>query len=130
MTDGTAFLGLRTATYSAADLAAAKEWYRRVLGFGPYFDEPFYVGFNVAGYELGIVPEAAAALDRPESGGLAYWGVADADAAHARLLGLGATDHEAVADVGGGIRVGAVRDPFGNILGIIENPTFRLPPQE
>lgn len=130
MTDGTAFLGLRTAKYSAADLAAAKEWYRQVLGFGPYFDEPFYVGFNVGGYELGIVPDEAAALDRPESGGLAYWGVADADAAHARLLGLGATDHEAVADVGGGIRVAAVRDPFGNILGIIENPTFRLPPQE
>lgn len=130
MTDGTAFLGLRTAKYSAADLATAKEWYRQVLGFGPYFDEPFYVGFNVGGYELGIVPDEAAALDRPESGGLAYWGVADADAAHARLLGLGATDHEAVADVGGGIRVAAVRDPFGNILGIIENPTFRLPPQE
>jgi predicted enzyme related to lactoylglutathione lyase len=130
MTDGTAFLGLRTAKYSAADLATAKEWYRQVLGFGPYFDEPFYVGFNVGGYELGIVPDEAAALDRPESGGLAYWGVADADAAHARLLGLGAIDHEAVADVGGGIRVAAVRDPFGNILGIIENPTFRLPPQE
>jgi predicted enzyme related to lactoylglutathione lyase len=130
MTDPTAFLGLRTAKYSAADLAAAREWYRRVLGYGPYFDEPFYVGFNVGGYELGIVPEEGAALDRPESGGLAYWGVADADAAYARLLGLGAAGHEAIADVGGGIRIGAVRDPFGNILGIIENPSFRLPGQE
>jgi predicted enzyme related to lactoylglutathione lyase len=123
-----AFLGLRTAKYSARDLAAAKEWYRRVLGFDPYFDEPFYVGFNVGGYELGIVPDDAAAVDRAEGGGLAYWGVDDADAAHARLLGLGATAHEAIADVGGGIRIGAVRDPFGNILGIIENPSFQLPP--
>ena len=123
-----AFLGLRTAKYSARDLAAAKEWYRRVLGFDPYFDEPFYVGFNVSGYELGIVPDDAAAVDRAEGGGLAYWGVDDADAAHARLLGLGATAHEAIADVGGGIRIGAVRDPFGNILGIIENPSFQLPP--
>ncbi len=123
-----AFLGLRTAKYSARDLAAAKEWYRRVLGFDPYFDEPFYVGFNVGGYELGIVPDDAAGVDRAEGGGLAYWGVDDADAAHARLLGLGATAHEAVADVGGGIRIGAVRDPFGNILGIIENPSFQLPP--
>ena len=123
-----AFLGLRTAKYSARDLAAAKEWYRRVLGFDPYFDEPFYVGFNVGGYELGIVPDDAAAVDRAEGGGLAYWGVDDADAAHARLLGLGATAHAAIADVGGGIRIGAVRDPFGNILGIIENPSFQLPP--
>ena len=123
-----AFLGLRTAKYSARDLAAAKEWYRRVLGFDPYFDEPFYVGFNVGGYELGIVPDDAAAVDRAEGGGLAYWGVDDADAAHARLLGLGATAPEAIADVGGGIRIGAVRDPFGNILGIIENPSFQLPP--
>ena len=124
-----AFLGLRTAKYSARDLAAAKEWYRRVLGFDPYFDEPFYVGFNVGGYELGIVPDDAAAVDRAEGGGLAYWGVDDADAAHARLLGLGATAHEAIADVGGGIRIGAVRDPIGNIHGIIENPSFQLPPR-
>lgn len=129
MTSAAAFLGLRTAIYSAADLAAAKEWYRRALGVDPYFDEPFYVGFNVGGYELGIVPDTAATVDRAESGGLAYWGVTDADSAHARLLGLGATPHEAVTDVGGGIRVGAVRDPFGNILGVIENPTFQLPGQ-
>ena len=117
------FLGLRTAKYSARDVAAAKEWYARVLGYGPYFDEPFYVGFNVGGYELGIVPDDRAAADRPESG-VAYWGVGSADAAYARLLSMGATDHETVQDVGDGIRIGAVRDPFGNILGIIENPHF------
>jgi catechol 2,3-dioxygenase-like lactoylglutathione lyase family enzyme len=124
-----AFLGLRTAKYSATDLAAARDWYRRVLGIDPYFDEPFYVGFNVGGYELGIVPDSAAARERPESG-VAYWGVTSADSAHARLLELGATPFEAVEDVGEGIRVGAVRDPFGNILGVIENPTFRLPGRE
>ena len=123
-----AFLGLRTAKYSARDLAAAKEWYRRVLGFDPYFDEPFYVGFNVGGYELGIVGAVGGGVAGADGGGLAYWGLEDADAAHARLLGLGATAHEAIADVGGGIRIGAVRDPFGNILGIIENPSFQLPP--
>ncbi len=125
----TPFLGLRTAKYSATDLAAARDWYRRVLGIDPYFDEPYYVGFNVGGYELGIVPDEAAAADRPESG-VAYWGVASADGEHARLLGLGATAHEPITDVGEGIRIGAVRDPFGNILGIIENPAFRLPEAE
>ena len=120
-----AFHGLRTAKYSASDLAAAKDWYRKVLGVDPYFDEPFYVGFNVGGFELGIVPDSTATMERPESG-VAYWGVADADATFARLLSLGATSFEPIQDVGGGIRIGAVRDPFGNILGVIHNPHFKL----
>ena len=124
----TEFLGLRTAKYSATDLAAARSWYREVLGIDPYFDEPFYVGFNVGGYELGIVPDPAAAAERPEAG-VAYWGVSDASAAYARLIALGARDQEPVQDVGGDIRIGAVRDPFGNILGVIENPAFRAADQ-
>jgi len=30
--------------------------------------------------------------------------------------------------VGEGIRLGSVLDPFGNILGVIENPHFSLEP--
>ena len=76
------FLGLRTVIYPAPDLAAAKAWYAGVLGQDPYFDEPFYVGFDVGGYELGLNPQAEAVE--------AYWGVDDADAALARLLESGA----------------------------------------
>ena len=119
------FLGLRTAKYSAKDIAAAKAWYTKVLGYGPYFDQPFYVGFNVGGFELGITPDANAASERPEAG-IAYWGVADAPAAEQRLIGLGATSFEKVTEVGDGIKIGSVRDPFGNILGVIENPIFRI----
>ncbi|HYW30053.1 MAG TPA: VOC family protein [Gemmatimonas sp.] len=113
-------LGLRTAKYSASDLGRAKAWYAEVLGFGPYFDEPFYVGFNVAGYELGITPDEPA----PGDGHIAYWGVDDASAAYVRLLSLGATAHEALQDVGDGVLVGSVRDPFGNVFGMIQNPHF------
>ncbi len=119
------FLGLRTAKYAVPDIAAGRAWYADVLGFGPYFDEPFYVGFDVGGFELGLVPEPDAARERPEAG-VAYWGVDDAPAAYARLLALGASDFEPVQDVGGGIRIGAVRDPFGNILGVVENPHFKV----
>ena len=49
-------LGLRTVIYPAPDLAAAKRWFGAVLGVEPYFDEPFYVGFSVGGYELGSTP--------------------------------------------------------------------------
>ncbi|HWM92787.1 MAG TPA: VOC family protein [Thermoanaerobaculia bacterium] len=123
--DDKLFLGLRTVIYPADDLQVAKEWYIRILGFPPYFDEPFYVGFNVGGYELGLNPDTSAA--KPGAGGpMAYWGVEDAARALERLLSLGAREHHPLQDVGGGIRVAAVLDPFGNAFGIIENPHFRL----
>lgn len=116
-------LGLRLAKYSVVDITKAKEWYTQVVGHGPYFDEPFYVGFNVGGFELGLVPDGGEPL-RAEAG-VAYWGVADAEAAYARLLLLGATPQDPVQDVGGGIKAGAVHDPFGNVFGVIENPHFK-----
>jgi predicted enzyme related to lactoylglutathione lyase len=121
--EGTMFLGLRTAVYEVDDLERAKEWYSQVLGFGPYFDEPFYVGFNVGGFELGLHPvEEEAALGA--GGTLAYWGVEDIGAVTARLEELGAPVHSEIQDVGEGILVASVIDPFGNLLGIIQNPHF------
>lgn len=120
----TPFLGLRTAMYHVADLARAKAWYSDVLGFGPYFDEPFYVGFEVGGYELGLNPDMAKVT--PGGSAYVYWGVEDAHAAYARLLSLGATAHEPVTEVGGGILVGTVKDPWDNVLGVIQNPHFKL----
>jgi predicted enzyme related to lactoylglutathione lyase len=114
--------GLRTAIYPTPDLARGKEWYRQVLGRDPYFDEPFYVGFSVGGFELGLIPDGA-----PGTAGVqVYWGVADAAAELARLTALGAIVHEPVKDVGGGIKVASVRDPFGNLFSLIENPHFKL----
>lgn len=115
--------GLRTVIYQVDDLAAAKRWYAGVLGVAPYFDEPFYVGFNVAGFELGLQDEQPSRV--PVGNQVAYWGVDDAERALAHLLAAGAAPVQAVQDVGGGIRVASVRDPFGNVFGIIENPQFR-----
>ncbi len=113
-------LGLRTAIYPVNDLATAKQWYTQVLGLSPYFDEPFYVGFSVGGFELGLVPDGQPGVAGPQP----LWGVPDASQAFAKLVELGATPLDPVADVGGGIKVGAVTDPFGNRFGIIENPHF------
>jgi predicted enzyme related to lactoylglutathione lyase len=120
------FQGLRSAIYNAPDLERAKAWYSQVLGIDPYFAEPFYVGFNVGGYELGLNPDPGESL-RGLGGAVAYWGVADAAATHERLVGLGAESLGPVQDVGGGIKVAVLKDPFGNALGIIENPHFSLP---
>ena len=117
--------GLRTLVYQVADLDAAKAWYAALLGTPPYFDEPFYVGFNVGGYELGLQPSGDADAGQAKDA-VTYWGVADAEAAYARLLGMGADEYQPVQEVGGGIRLGAVTDPQGNILGVIENPYFSL----
>ncbi len=118
-------LGLRTTIYQVNHLAHAKRWYADVLGVEPYFDEPFYVGFNVAGFELGLQQEKPSPAEVENV--VAYWGVSDIDAEYERLLKRGATMHNPVADVGGGIKVAVVRDPFGNALGLIHNPHFKLP---
>jgi predicted enzyme related to lactoylglutathione lyase len=114
-------LGLRTAIYPVSDLAKAKDWYTKVAGVKPYFDEPFYVGFSVGGFELGLLPDGKAGT----AGSQALWGVANAEETFKRLLSLGATELEPVTEVGEGIKVAAVEDPFGNRLGIIENPRFK-----
>ena len=122
------FQGLRTVIYHAPDLAKAKEWYSSILGIAPYFDEPFYVGFSVGGYELGLDPDSSS-TPGGDSGAVTYWGVQDAQGAFDRLISLGAIERSAVQEVGGSIRVATVFDPFGNIFGIIENPHFKLPPE-
>ena len=119
-------LGLRTCQYhvKASDLRSARDWYARTLGIEPYFDEPFYVGFNVQGFELGLVPDDDGAA---KSGSVfTYWGVAKIEAALARLVDHGARKLGEIQDVGAGIRKVSVMDPFGNRFGIIENPHFGL----
>ena len=113
-------LGLRTAIYPVNNLPEAKAWYELVLGQAPYFDQPFYVGFAVGGFELGLIPDGTPSIAGPQP----LWGVANVEESLARLLELGALPLEAVADVGEGIRVAAVVDPFGNRLGIIQNVHF------
>ena len=118
------FQGLRTVIYHVDDLDKAKAWYAEVLGVTPYFDEPFYVGFNVGGFELGLDPDLKGVTKG--SNVVAYWGVKDIDVAYKRVLELGAQKQTEVQEVGGGIRVGTVTDPFGNVVGIIENPNFKI----
>ena len=112
-------LGPRTVIYPASDLQAAKKFFTKLLGVEPYFDEAFYVGYTVEGYELGLDPDADSS-----AGAVTYWGVGDAEAALAWLLAAGAKPHGEVRDVGDDIRVATVTVLDGTVLGIIENPHF------
>src|SRR6478752_3504829 len=116
-------LGLRTCIYKVGDITKAKAWYNNVFQSTPYFDEPFYVGYNIAGYELGLQPEENPTTNKPDSV-LTYWGVNDVEKEYQRFLTAGATEHEKPQNVGGEIVVAAVKDPWGNIIGFIYNPEF------
>lgn len=119
-------LGLRTLIFDVADLNGAKAFYEKVLSKPPYFDQPFYVGFDVAGYELGLRPAEG---DRGPGigGGTGYLGVDDVAAEVERIVALGAAIREAPSEVGGGIITAVLTDPFGNQLGLIHNPHFAPP---
>ena len=117
-------LGLRTVIYHVPDLARAKQWYSTAFETKPYFDEPFYVGFNIGGFELGLDPDVKGVKPGP-GGTVAFWGVPKIDAAVEHFVKAGATLKSAVQDVGEGIRIATVADPFGNLMGLIENPHFK-----
>ncbi len=119
-------LGLRTVGYATSDLNRAKAWYSEVFGITPYFDEPFYVGFNVGGYELGLTPDGDDNAGKTTSP-VTYWGVEDVHKVYQHVLAHGATQHEEPHNVGGEIIVASVYDPFGNVVGFIYNPGFSLP---
>lgn len=118
-------LGLRTAIYKVGDIDKAKRWYTKTFETEPYFDEPFYVGFNIGGYELGLLPEENQTTEKPESV-FTYWGVNEIEKVYNHFLDAGAIEHEKPHSVGGPLMVASVKDPWGNIIGFIFNPAFKL----
>ena len=121
--DTPATLGLATVIYQVPDLERARRWYAEAFGKTPYFDQPFYVGFDIGGYELGLHPDVSAGQPGP-GGSVAYWRVPAIAAAVAHFVRSGATLVSEPRDVGEGIAVATVADPFGNLIGLIENPHF------
>jgi lactoylglutathione lyase len=118
-------LGLRTVAYKVSDINKAKDWYTKAFGQEPYFDEPFYVGFNIGGYELGLQPIE----DNNNVVGnsvTAYWGVDDIEKTLNHILAMGASKKDEPLEVGGGVVVASITDPWGNIIGLIYNPHFNL----
>src|SRR4051794_38756749 len=101
---GPVLRGLRTVIYPVADLAAAKAFYIAITGKAPYFDQPFYVGFDVNGFELGLDPDVSK-IPPGKAGAVAYWRVDRIAESWAHVTGAGARAVEEPHDVGGGIQV-------------------------
>jgi predicted enzyme related to lactoylglutathione lyase len=111
--------GIRIVLHPVSDLAAAKAVYAALLGTAPQADSSYYVGFDVAGQHIGLVPGGG---PQGMTSPVAYWHVADIEAKLAELTGAGATVKEPVRDVGGGRLVATVTDPDGNVLGLVQDP--------
>lgn len=110
--------GIKTVLHPVSDLARAKTVYTALLGVEPQTDGPYYVGFDVEGQHIGLVPGGGPAnMTCP----VAYWHVTDIDASIQGLTAAGATVAEAVHDVGAGRRVATVTDTDGNVLGLLQD---------
>lgn len=126
--------GPATVSFYADRVPQAARWYADLLGFAPYFErpgpegDPVYVEFRIGDFqtELGIIDSRFRAPEREGPGGaILYWHVDDVAGAFARLLGSGAAEHQPVTVRGEGFVTASVVDPFGNVLGIMENQHYR-----
>ena len=113
------FKKLRTVIYHVDDLQKAKTWYAELIGVLPYFDEPFYVGFNINGFELGLDPDFEEVIERGTQT-VAFWNVDDIGETVKKFTHAGALLSSRIKEVGGGIKVATVVDPWGNAVGLIE----------
>jgi predicted enzyme related to lactoylglutathione lyase len=114
------FLGLRTLIYPTTNIDESKTWWKQFLGVDPYFDQPFYVGFLVGGYEIGLNPGA-----EMEFGPVTYIGVDSMDDALEKAIANGASVVSGIEDVGEGILIAHLTAPTGDRFGLIVNPHFK-----
>jgi predicted enzyme related to lactoylglutathione lyase len=110
--------GIKTVLHPVSDLAASKAVYAALLGVEPQTDSPYYVGFEAAGQQIGLVPNGG---PQGMTSPVAHWHVPDIEAKLAEVTAAGATVKEAPHDVGGGRLVATVADPDGNVLGLIQD---------
>ena len=110
--------GIKTVLHPVSDLVAAKAVYTALLDLPPQSDESYYVGYDVAGQHIGLVPGGAA---QGMASPVAYWHVPDIEAKLADVTAAGAILKDPVRDVGGGRLVATVTDPDGNVLGLLQD---------
>lgn len=113
------FTGLKSVIFPSTDLGRDTAFWKQVSGVTPYFEQPYYVGFSINGFELGLDPNAhKAGLRYPVS----YWHVSSAPECFAQLKAAGVVVNSELQDVGAGLMMATFKDPTGNIFGIIEDP--------
>jgi predicted enzyme related to lactoylglutathione lyase len=105
---------IKIIVYPVKDLEGAKTLYGKYLGVEPYADAPYYVGYKLNGLEVGLDPNGQAVVG--------YIDVADIKSYLQTLIDAGATMHQDVKDVGGGMLIAQVKDANSNVLGLRQSP--------
>lgn len=124
--------GIATVSFWADDVAEARRWYADLLGFDAYFERfgpdgrLAYTEFRIGDYqqELGLIDRRYASSETGPKGAILYWHVDDVDGVVEKLLSMGATEHEPLTHRGENFVTASVVDPFGNILGVMNNPHY------
>ena len=115
---GSSTQGAKTLLHPVSDVERAKAVYTALLGLPPQTDDPYYVGFEAEGQQIGLVPGGGPhGMTTP----VAYWHVPDIEAKLAEVTAAGASVKDAARDVGGGRLVATVTDPDGNVLGLLQD---------
>ena len=110
--------GIQTVLHPVSDLAAAKEMYTALLGVPPTTDSEYYVGYEAAGQQIGLVPGGG---PQGMTSPVAHWHVSDIEAKLAEVTAAGATVKDPAHDVGGGRLVATFTDADGNVLGLVQD---------
>ncbi len=106
--------GLKSVVYPVSDVAGAKATFGALLGVEPHTDEPYYVGYQVGGLEVGLDPNGH------RDGAIAYYKTNDIAESLRLVLAAGATLLQDVTDVGGGVLIASAKDAQGNLVGLIQ----------
>ena len=114
----TSVQGIKTVLHPVSDVEQAKAVYTALLGVEPQADSPYYVGYDVAGQHIGLLPGGG---PQGYTSPVAFWHVDDLEAKLAELTAAGATVRDAPNEVGGGRVVASVTDPDGNVLGLLQD---------
>jgi predicted enzyme related to lactoylglutathione lyase len=115
---GSSIDGIKTVLVPVDDLQKAKDVYGALLGIAPQADGAYYVGFDLAGQHIGLLPGGG---PQQMTTPVPFWHVSDIEAKLAEVVAAGATLKEAARDVGGGRLVATVTDADGNVLGLLQD---------
>jgi len=110
---------LNTVLYPVKDLDKAKAVFTALIGVEPHVDSMYYVGYEVDGHEIGLIPNGH---DQGMTGPEPYYDVEDINATLAALQAAGAVVVQEPTDVAAGLLVAKVRDTEGNLIGVKQLP--------
>ena len=108
-----------TVIYPVRNLEKAKKIYSQLLGIEPFMDRDYYVGFRIGDQEIGLDPNGHA---QGMTGPVVYHQVANIRESLQSLLDAGAEKYQDIRNVGEDKLTAAVKDPDGNIIGLIQPP--------